>query len=416
MRWRGHFLADARDAPAAVLQVLATQIGVLPMPLDDYPQDDKTRSAHLERIRQYLGFVRCDRTQRQRLLVHLTNVARDAPRTEALRKGAYAWLLAERVVRPAGTTLRELVARAREAGLQQLYDALTRDLTEAQRAQLESLLATAETHVDAEVRPQDEVGVEPEAEARSRLERFKVAPHRESPPVLIGLLERLESIAELGFADWPPLAEVHPAARRLLAGWGYRYEAWSLRRLQSPKRYAVLLCFLQAALAETADAVVEVQDKLITSIHSKARKRRDDLLRASEEAKRRAVEVLEVMGELVLDEAIPDAQLRNEILWRIPDEEMATLVDGCRQLRTGDDGSHLSLTGPLVRLHPRVLAGAVGEDPVPLRRAVGTRAGRRPPSSRQPRTPPQTRAGRSDRLPPAALATAHHRSRRGWAD
>ena len=50
------------------------------------------------------------------------------------------------------------------------------------------------------------------------------------------------------------------------------------------------------------------------------------------------------MGELVLDESIPDAHLRNEILWRIPDEEMATLVDGCRQLRTGDDGSHLSLT------------------------------------------------------------------------
>ena len=43
-------------------------------------------------------------------------------------------------------------------------------------------------------------------------------PHRESPPVLIGLLERLESIAALGFADWPPLAEIHPAARRLLAG------------------------------------------------------------------------------------------------------------------------------------------------------------------------------------------------------
>ena len=37
LRWRGHFLADARDAPAAVLQALAAQIGVLPMPLDDYP-------------------------------------------------------------------------------------------------------------------------------------------------------------------------------------------------------------------------------------------------------------------------------------------------------------------------------------------------------------------------------------------
>jgi integrase len=95
--------------------------------------------------------------------------------------------------------------------------------------------------------------------------------------VLLGLLERLELISDLGFAEWPPLGNVHPAARRLMAGWGYRYDAWSLRRFQPPKRYAVLLCFLQAALAETADAVVEAQDKLITSIHSKAKKRRDAL-------------------------------------------------------------------------------------------------------------------------------------------
>ncbi len=140
--------------------------------------------------------------------------------------------------------------------------------------------------------------------------------------MLLGLLERLDIINKLGFADWPRLADVHPAARRLLAGWGYRYDAWNLRRFQPARRYAVLVCFLQAALAETADAIVDAQDKLITSIHSKARKRRDALLRAGEEAKRRAVEVLEVMGELVLDESIPDAQLRPKILSRISSEEM----------------------------------------------------------------------------------------------
>ena len=32
------------------------------------------------------------------------------------------------------------------------------------------------------------------------------------------------------------------------------------------KRHAVVLCFLRAALAETADAVVEMQDKLITGV------------------------------------------------------------------------------------------------------------------------------------------------------
>jgi hypothetical protein len=99
-----------------------------------------------------------------------------------------------------------------------------------------------------------------------------VPPRRESPAVLLGLLERLETIEKLGFADWPPLIDVHPAARRLLTSWGYHYDAWNLRRFRPPKRYAVLVCFLQAALAETTDAVVECQDKLITAVHSKAKR------------------------------------------------------------------------------------------------------------------------------------------------
>lgn len=344
LRWRGHFLADTRAVPAPVLEVLAPQLGLLPMPIAAYPQDEKTRFVHLERIRQHLGFVRCDRDQRQRLLTYLITVASSAPRTEAVRRAAHAWLLAQHIVRPGRTTLRDLVATARETGLQQTYDVLTRDLTAAQRGLLDGLTATVETPGTPNRPAADGGGDEPDTEPRSRLEQFKVAPHRESPTVLIGLLERLDALGELGFADWPALADVHPAARRLLAGWGYRYDAWSLRRFQPPKRYAVLLCLLQAALAETADAVVEVQDKLITSIHAKAKKRREALLRASEEARRRAVEVVEVVGGLVLDAAVPDGQLRAEIFGRIPSEEMTTLVDGCHQLRAGDDGSHLGLT------------------------------------------------------------------------
>jgi len=344
LRWRGHFLPDTRDLPATVLEVLSPQLGLLPMLLADYPRDEKTRFAHLERIRRHLGFGRCDRAQRQHLLAHLSTVARSAPRTESLRKAAHEWLLEQHVVRPRRTTLRDLVATAREAGLQQTYDSLTRDLSDAQRSQLDGLLTTIEASANPDGSSTEHVGQDSDAEARSRLERLKLAPHRESPAVLLGLLDRLESIDNLGLAAWAPLADVHPAARRLLAGWGYRYDAWNLRRFQPPKRYAVLVCFLQAALAETADAVVDAQDKLITSVHSKAKKRREALLRAGEEAKRRAVEVLEVMGGLVLDDSIPDLQLRSEILWRIPSEEIATLVDGCHQLREGDDGSHLSLT------------------------------------------------------------------------
>jgi hypothetical protein len=53
---------------------------------------------------------------------------------------------------------------------------------------------------------------------------------------------------------------------------GYHYEVWSLRRFAPVKRHAIVLCFLRAALVETTDAVVEVQDKLITGVHNKARR------------------------------------------------------------------------------------------------------------------------------------------------
>jgi hypothetical protein len=116
--------------------------------------------------------------------------------------------------------------------------------------------STAETRVEVGGRPHVEVGVEPEAEAHSQLERFKVAPHRESPAVLHSLLDRLETINGLGFTDWPPLVGVRPAA---VGCWlvGDRYDVWSLRRLQSPKRYAVLHGVLQFGV-RGADKVVSV--------------------------------------------------------------------------------------------------------------------------------------------------------------
>lgn len=81
LRWRGHFLRDTRDIPVAVLETIAGQLGCLPLPTDAYPQNEKTRFEHLERIRQHLRFVRCDDAQRSRLLEHLKTIASALPRS-----------------------------------------------------------------------------------------------------------------------------------------------------------------------------------------------------------------------------------------------------------------------------------------------------------------------------------------------
>jgi TnpA family transposase len=87
-----------------------------------------------------------------------------------------------------------------------------------------------------------------------------------------------------------------------------------------------------------------MQDKLISSIHNKADKRYEALLRTAEEARTRAVEVLEGIGTLVLDDSIPDRNLRKHIFALLPSDDITKLVEGCRNLQSGAGGSGSSLS------------------------------------------------------------------------
>ena len=110
LRWQGHFLPDTRDLPPVVLEMLAQQLGVLPLPIPDYPQNEKTRWEHLERIREHLGFVKYDDTARQQLLRYVQERAATVPRLTVLQTLACQWLYTARVVRPGRTTLRDSLA------------------------------------------------------------------------------------------------------------------------------------------------------------------------------------------------------------------------------------------------------------------------------------------------------------------
>jgi Domain of unknown function (DUF4158) len=199
---------------------------------------------------------RCDDTQRQRLLDHLVEMAQGLPRSTALRQEACRWLQTQKIVRPGRTTLRDIITAAREAALQQVYSLLFDRLAPGQREQIDALLVVPAA-------PEMAACTEIDSPSRSRLEQYKTLPRKESPEAVLAVLARLVAIGDLGLAILPVLAEVHPATRRLLANCGYHYEVWSLRRFAPPKRCAIVLCFLQSALGETTDAIVEMQDKLI---------------------------------------------------------------------------------------------------------------------------------------------------------
>jgi Domain of unknown function (DUF4158) len=82
--------------------MIGSQLALLPIAPESYPQNEKTRFEHLERTRQHLGFVRCDAPQRERRLNQLTAIAQALTRATALRQAAHRWLKQEKIVRPGG--------------------------------------------------------------------------------------------------------------------------------------------------------------------------------------------------------------------------------------------------------------------------------------------------------------------------
>jgi hypothetical protein len=159
------------------------------------------------------------------------------------------------------------------------------------------------------------------------------------------------------------LADIHPATRRFLASWRYRYSVWNLRRFSLEKRSGIVICFLQVARADMIDGIIEMQDKLITAIRNKARKRYEERLRAREKARTRAVEVLEAMETLVLGHSVPDSQLRQHVFDLLSSEDMSRLwkdLGTCERARMARRSAHPSL----VRLHAQVLSRVTGQDAV----------------------------------------------------
>ena len=141
---------------------------------------------------------------------------------------------------------------ARETALQSVYTTLSGGLAEGQEEQIEALLIVTSAPLESE-----STGTGPWS--RSRLEQFKTMPRKESPEALTALLERLTDIGSLGLAGLTVISSVHPATRRILADWGYRYDVWGLRRFASPKRKREALLAEFDRSCHSFSGLVEVQ-------------------------------------------------------------------------------------------------------------------------------------------------------------
>lgn len=347
LRFLGTFLPVPTQVPAVVVQTLAQQ---LHLPVEDWDgryTRPNTLHDHQVHLVAYLGFAAFEGRPAFRLIRWLyAQVLTSTVRPSVLFDMATAHLVAQRVVLPGVTVLARLIARVRERTGRHIYRQLRARLTAAQEAALAALLV-----------------VEP-GQRLTRLEVLRTAPTRVSAPSLVAAVQRLDQICTLGVSDLSlhdlPEARMARLARHAQVAWGQ-----TLARMGDERRLATLLVFAQALERTATDDILDLFDGLMTSLALRGEtKRRRERLRSLKDLDHAAL-VLQQAVRILLDETVPEAQIREQVLGRIGEIPLRAAADTVQALASNDDDPQLqALSGSYAtvrRFLPALLAGLVFE-------------------------------------------------------
>ena len=373
VRLLGTFLDDPAQAPASALRFAADQLMISnPTDLMTLYGASAGRWRHGGRIRERYGY----RTftdfgiafRLNRFLYALCWVGTERP--SALFERAIAWLLAAKILLPGLSILERTVARVRLRSSAHLHRRVAEGVTPEARLRLDSLI------------------VVPEGERQSPLDRLRDGPYMQSGPEISRALARLDEVRSLG-EGLPRIDYIPPGQIAALARFASAARAQAVARLPEARRAATLLAFVNTLEASAGDDVLDLFDAVATAMFSHAEA-------AAKEARMRSLRDLDAaalqlrdMGNVVLDEMTPDAEVRRAVFALMDREVLSAAVERVGVLAEPKDETYFTELRKFhrkIRYAPALLAGLhLGAAPAgkPLLEAVnylrGIHAGEKRP-------------------------------------
>jgi len=304
---------DLTSAPSRVVTYLALQLSVPSEALSEYGDREHTRTDHLREIQERLAFRDARPADSAVLGSWLLDRALEHDKPMVLFHLACQWLLQERLVRPGVTLIERLVATTRERAQDETYRRLNSLLTPGLCDGLDAVL-------------QPEAGT-----GRTPLSWLQQEATALTPRAILGEIAKLTYLRGLGADAWE-LTALTPNRRKLLARIGRRATNQALQRTPPERRYPILLAFLEQAVEEVTDEVVDLFDRALTNSYARARRDLDEFLCLIARATNEKVVLFRAMGRVVLNSDIADADLRAAIYRQVlSEDELAAAVDGVRQ-------------------------------------------------------------------------------------
>ena len=216
---------------------------------------------------------------------------------------------------PADDTLRRLIVTQRQAAREHIFNHIYDKLTTELKDSLDTLLETGENRV-------------------TPFHQLKQTPGRPTPKAMLRLAKKLEKV-EATKALTIDLSWLNNNYQRFLTRYARRCSADRLRNLQAPRRYAVMVCFLQQVYQDTIDHMINMHHKIMTAVYNRAQDDINEQHQKQRQMIRHSLATLHALGQIILDESIGSETLRAALFKKVDRETLTTQLTDVESWLTG---------------------------------------------------------------------------------
>ena len=282
LRYPGYALPPDEQPHASLLRLVGEQLRVDPAVWSQYAQRAETRREHLTELLVWLNISQFRLGHYRRFVHQLALLARQTDRGIVLAAALVEMFRQEHVIMPSLDVIDRICGEALTRGTRHVYIALTSELEARHVLALDGLLV-ARTGTKTSV-----------------LTWLRQPPGVPKPRYILKHLERLQAVEKLRLPD--SLAQsVHQNRLLKLAREGAQMTAQHLRDLELVRRYATLVAIVLDTRATLIDEVIDLHDRFVGSVFSKAKRNHADRFQQSGKAINDKVRLYSRIGRALLD-------------------------------------------------------------------------------------------------------------------
>ncbi len=326
LRFLGFQLLDVSKIPQTVVKYVAGQIAVSSEEIASYGERDATQTAHRQAVENYLGFRHPASDDIERLDQWLFERALEHDRPMVLWQLVCERFLTEKLVRPGLSQIERMVASARNAAEEEIFRRVESIIDDVLAEGLDGLLQAEEPNHPT-----------PLASLRQS------ATSNSSKTILAGL-GKLEKLQKWQVGSWN-LSSVNPNRRKQLAQIGFRSTAQALSRMNKTRRYPILLAFLAQLYEEVLDELVELFDRLLYNISSRADRKHVEIRQEIALLAGDKIKLLQELVRILIDPGVSDENLRTAIYKYLPENKLRLTFGECERINAPLDENFFKLIG-----------------------------------------------------------------------